>query len=122
MQVKRSWQLGRSCESASYHPAKGRFVAGGADMWVYLYDAGSGEELECNKGAPSQDPAAALARHLPWAACLTSAWRAGHHGPVHCLRFAPDGDSYASGSEDGTIRIWDTNFAAKQQGMPNGKA
>ena len=37
-------------ESASFCPAKGRFAAGGEDMWVHLYDYATGEELECNKG------------------------------------------------------------------------
>lgn len=77
----KSYNLSRPVESASLEPFKGKFIAGGDDMWVRLFDFHTGEEIECNKG---------------------------HHGPVHCVRFSPGGDSYASGSEDGTIRIWQT--------------
>jgi len=72
-------------EAASLCEYKNRFVAGGTGMWVHVYDYATGEEMDCCKG---------------------------HHGPVHCVQFAPGGATFASGSEDGTIRIWRTNTAA----------
>jgi serine-threonine kinase receptor-associated protein len=65
---------------ASMHPSGNQFVAGGSDVEVRVFDAGTGAELECLKG---------------------------HHGPVRCVRYSPDGERFATGSEDGTIRLWD---------------
>jgi serine-threonine kinase receptor-associated protein len=64
----------------SLHPQTGdRFLVGGSDLYIYLHDFTTGAVLDCYKG---------------------------HHGPIRCLRYAPDGTRFASGSEDGTIRLW----------------
>ncbi|XP_071710458.1 uncharacterized protein [Rutidosis leptorrhynchoides] len=93
----KSYEMPCNVESASLEPKYGdKFIAGGEDMWIRLFDFNTGEEIGCNKG---------------------------HHGPVHCVRFSPGGESYASGSEDGTIRIWQTgplNTKEKESLVPNG--
>lgn len=70
-------------ESASLrYPQMDMMVTGGQDLTVRRFDLnkdGTATEVEANRG---------------------------HHGPVWVLRFAPDGESYASGSDDGTIRLW----------------
>jgi len=73
-----------AASSASIHPMWGdRFVTGSLDdPWVRVHGYQNGEEMEVLKG---------------------------HHGPVHCVEYSPDGEMYASGSEDGTIRLWQTS-------------
>jgi serine-threonine kinase receptor-associated protein len=53
---------------------------GGSDLWLREFDFASGEVLRTFKG---------------------------HHGPIRCVRYHPSGLVGASGSEDGTIRMWD---------------
>lgn len=64
----------------SLHPDGSKFIAGASDLWLREFDVHSGAVLRTLKG---------------------------HHGPIRCLRYHPLGKVGASGSEDGTIRLWE---------------
>ncbi|XP_064605762.1 serine-threonine kinase receptor-associated protein-like [Liolophura sinensis] len=78
----REFEAPTDINTASLHSTEDIFVCGGEDFKMYKFDYNTGTELESFKG---------------------------HFGPVHSVRFSPDGELYASGSEDGTLRLWQTN-------------
>jgi serine-threonine kinase receptor-associated protein len=68
-------------QAASLHPGRGRFVCGGLDMAVRVFDWETEKLIEEHRG---------------------------HHGPMMSARFSPSGETYATGADDATVRIWQT--------------
>lgn len=70
----------RDVASVAVNGEARRFVTGSpSDTWVHVWDLDSEQELETGRG---------------------------HHGPVWTTCFSPDGKLYATGSEDGTVKLW----------------
>lgn len=69
--------------SVALDQATRKFITGGSsDTWVRIYDFDTEQELEVYKG---------------------------HHGSIWSVSFSPDGKLYATGSEDGTIKLVSTD-------------
>lgn len=76
----RSIKTPHEIASVVLHTDTRRFITGGSgETWVRVYDFDDGNELEVHKG---------------------------HHGPIWSISFSPDGKLYATGSEDGTVKLW----------------
>lgn len=81
LDLKKSYETKTDLNSCSLAPDESVFVCGGQDFIVYKHDYSTGMLME---------------------------YYHGHFGPVHCIKFSPDGELYATGSEDGTLRLWQT--------------
>lgn len=76
----KSFELPYEVSSVALHAAQRKFIVGGMkDTWARVYNYDTEQEIDVNKG---------------------------HHGPIWSISFSPDGKLYATGSEDGTIKMW----------------
>lgn len=90
LKLLKQFDVGIDVSSVAMHPTLPMFiVSGSSDLWLHIFDFESGVEMQVLKG---------------------------HHGPIHSCQYSPDGEMFASGSEDGTVRLWQT-VAGKKYGL-----
>ena len=89
--VQRRFPVPYAVETASLHPNRRHFIAGGSDVRVHQYDVETGRETSCLKG---------------------------HHGTIHSVRYSPSGDTFISGADDAIIRIWKYDEGAQSSSSP----
>lgn len=82
--------------SIAISPQAGKFVTGGMkDTWVRIWDLEPEKELGELFSDYHQNQLTDAAEVLK-----------GHHGPIWSTSFSPDGKLFATGSEDGTVKLW----------------